>query len=96
MGYPSQMTKRKRTTARIEAEKRYAPDRPKKPVSIRLDDKEMARLDGAAVGSSRAAYVRWAVLKAIDTHEQRLLADPKYRKAVEEKIRRRAGGEPPP
>jgi hypothetical protein len=95
MGYPLQMTKRKRTTARIEAEKRYAPDRPKKPVSIRLDAVEMARLDNAAAGSSRSAYLRSTVLRAIEAHEQRLQTEAAYRERVANKINRRLGDDDP-
>jgi hypothetical protein len=62
MGYPLQMIKRKRTTARIEAEKRYAPDRPKKPVSFRLSDDEMAQLDKARGARSRGQVALEAML----------------------------------
>jgi len=59
------MAQRKRTPANIEAEKRYAPKRSKKPVSFRLDDDEMAALDRARGPKSRADYVLGLVLKAI-------------------------------
>jgi hypothetical protein len=64
MGYPASMAKRKRTPARIEAEKRYAPDRPKKAVSFRLDDDEMAILDKIRGGKSRADYLLGLFRKA--------------------------------
>jgi hypothetical protein len=54
-----------RDPKQIEAEKRYALKRPKKPVSFRLDDDEMAALDRARGAKSRADYVLGLVLKAI-------------------------------
>ena len=51
MGYQVPMS---RNPKQIEAEKRYAAKRPKKPVSIRLDDDEMARLDKASFASLQA------------------------------------------
>lgn len=56
---------RKRTPARIEAEKRYADKRPKKPVSFRLDDEEMAALDQARGEKSRSEFALDATLKAM-------------------------------
>jgi len=59
------MTQRKRTPARIEAEKRYAPDRPKKPVSFRLSEEDMAKLDAKRGDKSRGAVAEELVLKWI-------------------------------
>jgi hypothetical protein len=59
------MPQRKRTAANIEAEKRYAPNRAKKPVGFRLDDDQMAALDRARGAKSRGDYVLGLVLKAI-------------------------------
>jgi hypothetical protein len=58
------MAQRKRTPANIEAEKRYAPKRTKKPVSFRLDDDEMAALDRIRGGQSRADYMLGLFRKA--------------------------------
>ena len=54
-----------RDPKQIEAEKRYAPKRSKKPVSFRLDDEDMAALDRARGPKSRGDYVLGLVLKAI-------------------------------
>ena len=54
-----------RDPKQIEAEKRYAVRRPKKPVSFRLDDEDMVALDQARGPKSRADYVLGLVLKAI-------------------------------
>ena len=54
-----------RNPRQIEAEKRYASKRPKKAISFRLDDEEMAALDRARGAKSRADYVLGLVLKAI-------------------------------
>lgn len=43
--------------AQRAAVKRYDAKRPKKPVSIRLSDDEMAELDAARGKESRAAYL---------------------------------------
>ncbi len=59
MGYPIRMTQRKRTPARIEAEKRYAEDgrRTKKPIGCRLDEETLALVDKKLKGGSRSALV---------------------------------------
>ncbi len=59
------MAQRKRTAANIEAEKRYAPKRAKKPVNIRLDDEDMARLDKARGRQSRSAYLLAALMEKL-------------------------------
>ena len=56
------MPKRERTPAQIEAEARYAGKRTKKPVSIRLDEQEMAALDKARGRKSRAAFLMEALM----------------------------------
>lgn len=58
------MTQRKRTPPRIEAEKRYEERRAKQPVGFRLDEDEMALLDAARGGKSRAQFALEATLKA--------------------------------
>lgn len=65
------MAQRKRTSANIEAEKRYAPKRSKKPVSFRLDDDEMAELDAARGAKSRAEFALEATLKAARSSRKR-------------------------
>jgi hypothetical protein len=51
--------------AQLRAIRKYDATRPKKPVSFRLDDDEMAALDRARGAKSRADYVLGLVLKAI-------------------------------
>ncbi|WP_395652588.1 hypothetical protein [Brevundimonas sp.] len=53
-----------RDPKQIEAERRYAVKRPKKPVSFRLDDDEMAELDAARGAKSRAEFALEATIKA--------------------------------
>jgi len=57
------MSQRKRTPANVEAEKRYAPKRTKKPISFRLDDDDMAALDAKRGDKSRGAIAEELVLK---------------------------------
>jgi uncharacterized protein (DUF1778 family) len=61
----------KRYEKQVEAEKRYAPKREKKPVSFRLDDDEMAELDAARGGKSRAEFAMEAALKAARSGRKR-------------------------
>lgn len=65
MGYPASMTQRKRTPARIEAEKRYAEEgkRSKKPIGCRLDAETMAAVDAKRGAKSRSAVVEELILK---------------------------------
>jgi uncharacterized protein (DUF4415 family) len=60
MGYQVSMTKR--YESQKKAEKAYDAKRPKKPVSIRLDDDEMAALDKARGSETRAAYLLKALM----------------------------------
>lgn len=51
-----------RNPKQVEAEQRYAAKRPKKPVNIRLDAEDMARLDKARGKQSRGAYLLQALM----------------------------------
>lgn len=51
-----------RNPKQIKAERNYEAKRPKKPVSIRLDDEEMAALDKARGRETRAAYLLKALM----------------------------------
>ena len=62
MGYPNRMTQRRDSQKR--AEQAYDAKRPKKPVSFRLDDDEMATLDEARGEKSRSEFALQATLKA--------------------------------
>ena len=64
MGYPGTMTQRKRTPLRIEAEKRYEERRAKKPIGFRVSDEDMALIDAARGGKSRAEFALEATIKA--------------------------------
>ena len=56
-----------RDPAQIRAEQKYDKDnRKKRPVSFRLDDDEMAKLDTARGTRTRADFVLALVLKAIE------------------------------
>jgi uncharacterized protein (DUF1778 family) len=53
-----------RRKSQIAAERNYDAKRPKKPVSFRVDDDEMAELDRARGAKSRAEFAMEATLKA--------------------------------
>ena len=52
-----------RDPKQIEAEKRYAPKRPKAPVSFRLSEEDMAKLDAKRGNKSRGAVAEELMLK---------------------------------
>ncbi len=55
---------RKTSEAQLRAIRKYDATRPKKPVSFRLDDDEMAELDAARGAKSRAEFALEATIKA--------------------------------
>lgn len=60
-----------RRKSQIKAERDYDAKRPKKPVSFRLDDDEMAEIDAARGAKSRALFAMEATLKAARSSKKR-------------------------
>jgi hypothetical protein len=56
---------RKTSEAQLRAVRKYDATRPKRPVSFRLDEDEMAQLDRARGERSRADYALSLVLDAV-------------------------------
>jgi hypothetical protein len=57
--------------AQLRAIRKYDATRPKKPLSFRLDEEEMAEIDAARGAKSRALFAMEATLKAARSSRKR-------------------------